>query len=150
MKRRPVLADRKAYYPYAALLEGDRAPVFRLVIGRARQTHDQLLKASGLMAHFDDHPSVFIMGRLRYMDASTVILDTASDLYVGKTGVERPLAEGSEGRIKSFEDCLRRHFKGLRIFLLEAGLRDRVSGLSSKRQRALITGCLKDSAVRAL
>jgi len=154
-RRRP----RKTYFPYAAWL-GGAGGTHRLEIGRERGTHAELLKAAGLFATFDAAPFSFVMGRLLFIDDPTgtrpkrdtgiLLLDTASDLFAGKTGVDMPLSRAVGSLVHAFEALVRRRFGGCRILLLEGGLRRRVSGIGPKDISALLDRKCKDPQIREL
>ena len=138
MRQRRGARKPKAYYPYAAILGPGEGAGCRIEIGRERGTHYELLRSLGLLDSFESDPGSYVMGRLRFLEGPAVALDTASDFFTGKTGIERPLAALTRARVRAFEACLRERFAGRRIYLMEAGLRMRISGLSEKRIRALL------------
>lgn len=113
----------------------ENAPTF--VSHPHAKDHLSLLRLARLADAFHRKPRSFVMGRFVYQD-DQIVIDTASDLYLGKTGIERPLEAGVDKR--EFERCLWEEFGNdcASIFVLNMGFRLRVSSLTRKRLDTLL------------
>lgn len=125
-------------FTYAVLFSGDSAVLLK-GSGTA-ETHDMLLKRHTLLARFDECPSDFIMGRLRLFDKLEIVLvDTASDLYWGKTGIDRPLNKLTPERYRLWKlHLLKAIPSDWKLWFLDGGMALRVPGVSEPRFKRLL------------
>jgi len=125
----------KPYFVYAVVFE----PKAKFIRGRLGQDHLSLLKSAGLHEKFDGHPEQFVMGRFQKFDNfQAVLIDTASDHFTGKTGIERPLQHCGPQKVRVFEECLLRNFLSERVFVLNMGFKSRASGLTERKFSELL------------
>lgn len=132
----------KPYRPYALVFDFHPENC-RLFIGRERRTHDELLRTNGLEDRFEKKPRDFVMGRLLASEnLSLAIVDTVSDLFIGKTRIERPLTHMAANRLRVIESALRKALPGMKILLLDGGPSLRASGISDDKLPRIAKGQL--------
>ena len=120
------------YYPYAVMFE--ESGQCRLVRGSGKtDNHAALLKRNNLLTRFEAQPRAFVMGRIRtYEEHEAVLIDTASDLFFGKTGVEKPLDDMREAKATAFKKALVAAAPpGWLVLLLTTGMGLRVPGVAA-------------------
>jgi hypothetical protein len=80
------------------------------------------------------------MGRCRvFAEQKVLLVDTASDLFFGKTGRESPLDGLSPVHVRRFEVALLGTApRGWRVFVLNAGMALRVPGVTAQRLAILL------------
>ena len=126
------------YYPYAAVFEGGAN--WRVVEGAGKSdNHSALLKRHDLLDQFECDPNNFVMGRIRHLANEVIVVDAASDLFMGKTGIENPHLALSPERRASLDECLLQRFEGRSVYMLSGGMQLRVPSVDEHKLKTLLT-----------